>query len=375
MNSGGARSSLLKVDLAAYGDNLRVLQGRVPEECGLMPVVKANAYGLGTVPIAKRAIGEGAQMLGVATVAEGIELREAGVDAPILVLVQAGKHEFEAAIHHKLRLSISDLGLAEALGDEARKARSVVNVHCEIDTGMGRQGFALEDAVAQLRSLTRISHVDIEGIYTHFTAAEHPEDGFADQQLRSFRQLMRDLDAAGVPYEMAHAANSAAMLFLPSSALDLARPGLITYGVWPGAERPSNCPFRPVAAWTTHVALVRSVAAGAGISYSRTYVTPAPAKIAAIPVGYADGYPIALSNKADVLVRGKRCPVRGRVTMNETLIDVTGLPGVAAGDKATLVGVDGNEQITVEELASKGGIPPHAVLTSIGNSVARQYTG
>jgi alanine racemase len=338
-----------------------------------MPVVKANAYGLGAVPIARRAVEEGAQMLGVATVAEGIELREAGIEAPILVLVQTGKHEFEAAIRHKLRLSMSEFDLAEKLGDEARKAKSVVNVHCEIDTGMGRQGFGIEDAATELRDLTRISHVDIEGIYTHFANAEHPEDGFADQQLRAFRQLLRELDAAGVPYEMAHAANSAASLFVPSSALDIVRAGLITYGVWPGAERPSNCAFRPVASWTTRIALIHNAPGGSSISYGRTYFTPSPAKIAALPIGYADGYPVLLSNKAEVIVRGKRCPVRGRITMNETLIDVTGVPGASVDDTVTLLGADGNERITVEELAVAAGIPPHAVLTSVGASVAREY--
>ncbi len=373
MTAPGAFTSRLRISLAAYGENLRALRDRLPEECGLMPVVKANAYGLGAVPIARRAITEGAQMLGVATVAEGVELREAGVQAPILVLVQARAQDFEAAVRHKLRLSVSDLGLAEKLGDEARKARSVVNVHCEIDTGMGRQGFAVHDAATQLRNLTRISHVDIEGIYTHFATAEHPEDGFADQQLRAFRQLMRDLETEGVPYEMAHAANSAAILFVPASVLDIVRPGLASYGIWPGTERPSTCPFRPVAAWTTQIVLVRDVSGGAGISYGRTYFTSSPARIAAIPVGYADGYPFGASNRAEVLVRGRRCPVRGRVTMNETLIDVTGMRDVVAGDKVTLVGSDGNETVTVEELAVHSGLPPHAVLTGIGASVEREY--
>jgi alanine racemase len=312
-------------------------------------------------------------MLAVATVAEGVELRNAGIEAPILVLVQAGPEDFEAAIRHKLRLSVSNIDLVEKLGDQARKAASVINVHCEIDTGMSRQGFSVETAAAELRSLTRISHVDIEGIYTHFATAERPEDGFADHQLQLFRQLIRELDAEGVPYEMAHAANSAAALFVPSSALDFVRAGLLTYGVWPGEERPAPCPFRPVASWTTRIALVLDVAGGASVSYGRTYFTDSPSRIAAIPIGYADGYPFALSNKADALVRGKRCPIRGRITMNEMLIDVTHLPDAAAGDKVTLVGSEGTESITIEELAARGDIPPHAVLTSVGRSVSRVY--
>jgi alanine racemase len=373
MSGPGSASSQLRVHLGIYRDNLIALRSRLPEQCGLMPIVKANGYGLGAAPIARLAVTEGARMLGVATVAEGIELREAGIEAPILVLVQAPEQDFEAAVRHKLRLSVSDFAAAEKLGDEARKARSVVNVHCEIDTGMGRQGFLLPNAATQLRNLTRISHVDIEGIYTHFATAEKPEDGFADQQLRAFRQLIRELESEGVPYEMAHAANSAATLFVPASAFDLVRPGLITYGVWPGGVRPPDCPFRPVATWTSRISLLRNLPDGASISYGRTYFTSKATRIAAIPVGYSDGYPFALSNKGEMLVRGRRCPVRGRVTMNETLIDVSDVRDAAVGDKVTLLGSDGAESVTVEGLAALAGLPPHAILTGIGGRVDRVY--
>lgn len=372
--NGNRSTSTLRVHLGAYGDNLRALKSRLPDECGIMPIVKANAYGLGAVPLARRAVAEGARMLGVATVGEAIELREADIQAPILVLVQACEDDFEAAVRYKLRLAVSDLPLAEKLGDEARKARSVVNVHCEIDTGMGRQGFALEDAATQLRNLTRISHVDIEGIYTHFATAEHPEDGFADQQLRGFRQLMRELDSEGVPYEMAHAANSAAVLFLPSSALDMVRPGLLTFGIWPLPDRPDDCPFRPVATWTTNIAIIRSIKSGESISYGRTYYAGSNARIAEIPVGYADGYPFALSNKAHALVHGRRCPVRGRVTMNQTLVDVTSVPQAAVGDTVTLLGSDGGDSVLAEELAEHAGVPPHAILTGINPRIHREYS-
>lgn len=366
-------TSRLIVNLGAYAENLRTLRARLPDGCGMMPVVKSNAYGLGAVPIAKRAVAEGVQMLAVATVSEAVELREAGVEAPILVLVQARTSDFEAAIRHKLRLSISDFGMAEKLGDAARRARSVMNVHCEVDTGMGRQGFLPDEAPAELRNLTRISHVDIEGIYTHFASADSPEDGFADAQLRTFQKLMHTLDIEGVPYEIAHAANSAAALFLPASALDLVRPGIVTYGVWPGSERTSDCPFQPVAAWKTTVVLVRNLPRGSTLSYRRTYATTGESRIASIPLGYADGYPFSLSNRSEVLIRGKRCPVRGRVTMNEVLVDVTQVPGVSVGDDVTLLGADAAERVTVEELAAKAGIPPHAVLTGIGDRVAREY--
>jgi alanine racemase len=292
---------------------------------------------------------------------------------PILVLVHTRDEDLPLAVRHHLRLSISDFATAERLGDIARRAHTVTHVHCEIDTGMGRQGFLLEGAAAELRNLTRISHVDIEGIYTHFASADTPETGFAETQLRAFKQLIKSLDADGVPYELIHAANSAGAMFLPASHLDIVRCGLVTYGIWPGKERPADCPFRPVASWTTNIVLVRQLPKGASISYGRMYTTPAPQRIAAIPVGYADGYPLMLSNRADVIIRGKRCPIRGRVTMNEILVDVTHVPDAAPGDKVTLIGAEAGETITVEELSAKSELVPHRILAGIGPRVLRDY--
>jgi len=373
VSAGSTPLSKLTVHLGHYAENLRTLRARLPESCAMMPVVKADAYGLGAIPIARRAVAEGVSMLGVGSVADGVALREAGIAQPILVLVHTRDDDLPLAVEHHLRLSISDFSTAERLGDIARKAHTVTHVHCEIDTGMGRQGFPIDQAAAELRNLTRISHVDIEGIYTHFATADTPQDGFAETQLRAFKQLIRTLDDEGVPYEMVHAANSAGALFLPASALDLVRPGLVTYGVWPGKTRPADCPFRPVASWTTNIVLVRSVAGGTSISYGRTYFAPAPLRVAAIPVGYADGYSVALSNKAEVLVRGKRCPIRGRVTMNEIMIDVTHVPEALPGDKVTLIGSEAGETITVEELAAKADLVPHRILAGIGPRVARDY--
>jgi alanine racemase len=373
VSAGVSPLSKLTVNLGHYAENLRTLRARLPESCAMMPVVKSDGYGLGAIPIAKRAAAEGVAMLAVGSVADGVALREAGIEMPILVLVHTRDDDLPLAVEHRLRLSISDFATAERLGDISRKAHTVTHVHCEIDTGMGRQGFAIEQAAAELRNLTRISHVDIEGIYTHFATADTPEDGFADAQLRAFRQLIRELDDEGVPYEMIHAANSAGALFVPTSTLDLVRPGIVTYGVWPGKIRPADCPFRPVASWTTNIVLVRQVAGGTSISYGRTYFAPSPLRVAAIPVGYADGYSVALSNKAEVLIRGKRCPIRGRVTMNEIIVDITHVPEAQIGDKVTLIGTEAGETITVEELAAKGDLVPHRILAGIGPRVARDY--
>ena len=366
-------SSTLTVDLLNYSLNLKKIQEKLPPGCEIMAVVKANAYGLGAVPIAKRAVDSGAAILGVASVTEGAELRDADIAAPILVLVQPHENDLADAVHYKLRLTLSDLRTGELLGQVASKARAVAAVHCEIDTGMGRQGMDFEEAPTVIHDLTRISNIDIEGIFSHLPSADILDDAFTEGQIRSLRQLLKRLDKDGVPYESAHIANSAAVFNYPQSHFDMVRVGLFSYGVWPGDTPPAEDAPESVVSWETNIVLIRDMPRGASVSYRRTYRAPGPTKIAALPVGYADGYRVSLSNLAEVLVRGRRCPVRGRVTMNEMLIDVTDVPEVAVGDKVTLIGRDDSETITVEELAERADTIPYEILTGIGPAVARQY--
>lgn len=365
--------SELAVDLGAYAHNLGVVREYIPQECGILAVVKANAYGLGAAPLARQAVESGVAMLGVATVEEGIALREAGIEIPILVLVHPDDGALGPAIEHGLRLTISNVATAERLGEFARKAKKIAAVHCEVDTGMGRQGFSVEEAPSELLRLTRISNVDIEGIATHFPGADVPNDLFTQNQIKTFRQLLKQLDKNGIPFEMAHAANSAAVVNFPASALDLVRPGLMTYGVWPTSQPPADGPLKPVVRWTSRIALLRDLPGGASISYNRTYKAPSPMRTAIVPVGYADGYRHKLSNTADVLIHGARCSVRGSVCMDETVVDVTHLDAVAVGDTVTLLGNDGSESISVEELAQKAETIPYEILTGIGPRTKRTY--
>jgi len=361
------------IDLGAYAHNLGVVRHRIPRGCGLMAVVKTNAYGLGSVPIARRAVAEGVDMLGVATVEEGATLRAAGIEAPILVLCQPERSALGAVIEHRLRVMLSNVTVAERLGELARRANRVVPIHCKVDSGMGRQGFALDEALDALRHLTRISHIDIEGIATHFPVAEVADDAFTANQIRAFKQALKQIAKAGIPYEMAHAANSAAVVNYPDSAFDLVRPGLMTYGAWPTATPPSPMPLRPVLRWESRVTLVKAFDSGASIGYGRTYTTDGRMRAAVVPVGYADGYRYRLANRADALVRGKRCPVRGNVSMDQIVIDVTELDGVQPGDAVTLLGTDGDETITVEELAAHAETVSHDILAGLGARVTREY--
>ncbi|MCC6694726.1 MAG: alanine racemase [Candidatus Hydrogenedentes bacterium] len=362
------------IDLSAYSRNLGAVRTMIPKECGLMPVVKGDAYGHGAVPIARRAVEAGATMLGVASVGEAVELREAGLTIPLLVLVQPLEDALPAAIEYDLRLMISDVGVAERVGELARKANRVVPIHCKIDTGMRRQGFHVDTVVSEMMHLTRISHIDIEGVATHFPVADVARDSFTANQVKQFRHVLRQIDKEGIPYEMTHAANSAAIVNHPASTFDMVRPGLMTYGVWPTDSPPAVPPLHPVLRWETQVILVKDVAKGESIGYGRTFAAGGAIRIAVLPVGYADGYKHSLSNRASVLIRGKRCAVRGRISMDQTVVEVTHVPGVSAGDVATLIGTDGDETITAEELAERAGTIPYEILTGIGRRVERVYS-
>ncbi len=369
----GAAPSRAVIDLEAYAHNLHEVRRIIGKKVGIAAVVKANAYGHGLAPVAQRALQEGAAMLAVATVEEGMALRAAGLDGPILVMVQPGRDALPEAVAHRLTVMIGDVRTAEALGQLAHRAKRVVAVHCKIDTGMGRQGFDVAEAREAIEYITRISHIDIEGIATHFCSADIPEDTYTMGQVRAFRHLLRQLERSGIPYEVTHAANSAALLNYHASHFDLVRPGLMTYGVGTTVKPAAHADLRPVLSWRTRVIQVRHFKEGSSVGYGRTYVTPAPMTAAVLPVGYADGYRHALSNRADVLIRGRRCPVRGAVSMDQILVETTHLGEVRAGDTATLIGADGDERITAEELARAADTIPYEILAGIGPRVAREY--
>lgn len=363
------------IDLSAYAENLGVVRRFIGPQAQIAAVVKANAYGHGLIPIARKAVDCGVRMLAVATVDEGIELRQAGMEAPTLVMVQPDESALPEIIEHQLTPMVSTVPIAERLGALAHRKNRVAPIHCKVDSGMGRQGFALASAPHDIQFLTRISHVDVEGIATHFPVADQLDDTFTFNQIKTFKQVLRQLEQRGIPYDMAHAANSAAIVNYQGSIFDMVRPGLMTYGVWPAKNPPTQEMLKPVLRWETRITQVRDLAAGSSIGYGRTYTTDTRMRAAVLPVGYADGYKHSLSNRADVLIHGKRCPVRGSVCMDQIVVDVSHVEGVQAGDVATLIGSDGEERITPEELAARAGTIPYDILTGIGQRVPREYVG
>jgi len=362
------------IDLDAYSFNLELVN-HLSDNADLIPIIKANAYGHGLIPIAQAAIRAGAKMLGVATVQEGIDLRENEITVPVLVLVSPPRNTLSLFLQYQLTMTVVDKITAQELGALAHASGQVAAVHCKIDTGMGRQGILHEEAMETLQFVSRITHLDLQGIFTHFPAADLPDDASTHRQIKLFKQLLKQVDKAGYPYEMAHAANSAAIVNYHDSVCDAVRPGLITYGVWPVANDGNANLVKPVLRWETAIAQVRALAAGATVGYGRAYAAKKNIKTAVLPVGYADGYKYALSNKADVLIGGKRCRVLGSVCMDQIVVDVSNLAIVAAGDTATLIGADGDERITAEELATLANTIPYDILAGIGPRVHREYIG
>ena len=373
MKSGGPSRAI--IDLDAYAHNLGVVRSFARPNHRIIAVIKADAYGHGAVPVGRAALRAGAAMLGVATVQEGVALREAGIGAPVLVMVNPHADELDQVVSHRLTLMISDIATAQRLGELSRDAGQITTIHCKVDTGMGRQGFAAEEAPGALQAISRITHVDIEGVATHFPSSDVPEDQYTLGQIKTFRQVVRRVEKLGIPFEFAHAANSAAIINYADSLFDAVRPGLICYGVWPVADTQERSPLRRVLRWETHVVQVRDLPDGASVGYNRSFRANGPIRTAVLPVGYADGYRRHLSNNADVLIRGRRCPVRGSVSMDQTVVDVSALPEVRCGDTATLIGSDGDETITAAELARRAGTIPYDILTGIGKRVVREHSG
>ena len=333
-----------------------------------MAVVKANGYGHGAVPAARAAIAGGASWLGVSSVAEGIELRRAGISEPILNLGYTPASALSAAVAAKLALTVYDReGLALL-----KTAATEIAVHVKVDTGMHRLGARPEEAVALATEVHRDANLRLEGFWTHFADAEADED-FTKWQLRAFLDARADLVRSGVSQFISHAANSAGLLHCPESRVDLVRAGLILYGVRPVRSWTDLPALRAALTWQTVVTNVVDVPVGDGVGYGRRFRARRPARVATIAVGYADGLHHRASQKGFALVRGVRVPFAGAISMDQAALDVTAVPVVAVGDIVTLIGRDGGSTVTAHDLADAAGTISYEVLCAISARVPRRY--
>lgn len=359
------RPTVVDVDLAAIRHNVGVLK---PAEAELMAVVKADGYGHGAVEVARAALGSGASWAGVALVEEGIELRLAGIDAPILVLSEFPAGSESVALAHGLTPTLcSDAGLERLAG----AARGRIAVHVKVDTGMHRIGiWPPEDAPAFCRRVIAAG-LEVEGVWTHLARSEEDADTTATQ-LERFLACVESVRAAGLEPRWIHASNSGGVLRHPEADLDLVRPGIALYGIPPAPEVGPDRGLRPALTWRSEVAFARRLPAGERLSYGHRYRLASTSWVATVPVGYADGYPRGLSDRADVLIGGRRCRVAGSVTMDQLIVDCGDLE-VHQGDEVVLIGRQGPEAVTAWELAAGLGTVAWEIVARIGIRVPRRY--
>jgi len=374
------RATRAEIDLNALRRNLGALRSALGAGVGVMAVVKADAYGHGAAACARAALEAGAASLGVGIIEEGIQLRESGIRAPILVMGGISGSEIGDLLHHDLATTVYTQSLVQAISKQAAQAGKRPRIHIKVDTGMTRLGISTNDFLCLAENAKNLGNLEIEGLCTHFSSADEEDDDYTLQQLSRFEAALGQLQTAGIRVPQIHCANSAAILKYPQSRFNLVRPGLILYGALPSpALQPylepvfGGEPPAPVMHLKSKIILIKKTARGTPLSYARKHVTRRDSLIATLPIGYADGLARSLSGKMQVVVKGKKAPQVGAVCMDMILIDVTDIPGVQVDDEVTLFGGQGEQRIRVEETAAWAGTIPYEILCAVGKRVPRVY--
>ena len=389
MNASNAPSPLepqsrVQVNLSTFGRNVRILKRLIPNRTRFCAVVKANAYGHGGIQCAKTALENGASFLAVVRISEAVAMRNAGITAPILLLGEALPEQVSFLTSHGIRASVADIQTARALSAAAQALNTTLKIHIKLDTGMGRLGFLHPGMVTQSPGeaagivqagrISGLKGLDVEGAYTHFAKADIIDKTHVKGQLARFNEMIAMLADMGIHPEIRHAANSAAVLELPEAHFDMVRPGVAMYGMAPSDEVDiTRHKLAPIMSITAKVIYVKAVPENFSVSYGCTHVTTVPTVIATVPIGYADGYSRLLSNQGHMLVKGKKAPITGRVTMDFTMIDVGHIPGVNPGDDVTILGTQGNERITADDIAGLTGTINYEVTTGLTGRMPVSY--
>ena len=364
-----------EIDLNALASNVSAFKRHVGDNVEIIAVVKANAYGHGAVPVARTALAAGATRLAVHRAAEGVELRRARIEAPILIMGYTPPEGAKTVVRWRLTPSLINGEVAQALSREAVRAGSPVPVHVKVDTGMSRWGLFPGEVVELLHALAKLPGIRLEGIFTHFATADWADATHVIGQLDLLNGVVAEARRAGFVVPMVHAANSAATMRLPVSHCDAVRVGIAMYGLEPSCEWPPVFPLTPVLTLKSTVNRVRRLPPGSAIGYGRAFITREPTVAALVPVGYGDGYHRSLSNKGCVLIRGHRAPILGRVCMDQCVVDATRIPGVAQDDEVVLIGRQGREAISAEEVAKWAGTINYEVTTALLPRVSRLFVG
>lgn len=364
------------IDLDAIRHNMEEMHRLTDPNTKLMAVIKTDGYGHGAIPIAREL--EAVDYVygyAVATEEEALALRADGIGKPILILGYTFPEQYEALLQARITPAIFTLESARLLSETAERLNTTAHVHIKLDTGMGRVGFLVsEESADVIAQIAKLPHIMIEGMFTHFARADETDKTSANRQLSDFLHMADMLEERGVHVPLKHCSNSAGILDLPQANLDIARAGITLYGLHPSEEvHLERMDMRPAMSLKSQVVHVKTLPAGYGISYGATYVTETERRIATIPVGYGDGYARSLSNKGNVLIRGRRAPICGRICMDQFMVDVTDIPEVCVGDVVTLIGTDDGEQITLEELGEKSGRFNYEFACDLGKRIPRIF--
>ena len=357
------------VNLDNMLDNLSNMKNKIPDDAKIFAVLKTNGYGTGAVPIA-RELEEIDYVFGycTATCDEALELRAAGMKKPILILGYVFPDNYEAMIKNDIRPTIFSLDAAKEFDETASKLSKVAPIHIAIDTGMSRIGFQVrEDEADVIKEISELSHVKIEGVFTHFARCDQQDKSYAEAQQDLFEKMLDMLDKRNVEIEYHHSANSAAILEFPRAYSRLVRAGVTLYGMWPSDDMDESFPLKSIMSIHSKVVHVKDLEKGRTISYGGTFEAESDIRVATIPVGYGDGYPRSLSNKGYVLIHGKKAPILGRICMDQMMVDVTAIDSVKVGDEVVLIGKFDNEEITMEELGNLSGRFNYELSCGLGN--------
>jgi alanine racemase len=378
------RGAIADIDLSAIAHNFKTAK-KITGTGTVIAVVKAEGYGHGAVEVSRRLVKEGASYLAVAYTSEAIALRRAGIKAPIIILFD--KNNIEDYLKYGLTPVVHDVKTAQRFSKEAKAEKHNINVHVKVDTGMGRLGFNMEDLEKEMSAIGKMNFISVRGLMSHFSDAGLSDRSYALMQLERFNKAKSILSKKGIKRIICHMANSAAVMTLPESYFDAIRPGLMLYGYSPiqssvvsrqssvknSELKTLNSKLIPSMTVKTKILSIRKFKRGTPVSYGRTFITARESLIAVLPIGYADGYPRVLSNNADVIIRGKRAPVVGRICMDTAMLDVTEIRDVSEGDEVILLGRQKNTAVTAFELAERAGTIPYEILTSLGNKSRRVY--
>ena len=363
-----------EINLDAIVKNVDNLMALTMENTGALAVVKADGYGHGDVAVAK-AVAQKVTGYAVATLDEAVNLRENGVKKPILVLGYVDPYEFDILVSHEITATVFDVETAQLLADAARVQKKQAHCHIKVDTGMRRIGLEPdENGIAIVKQITALKELSADGIFTHFAASDETDKTSAEHQFKLFTDFTGRLEKEGIHFTYRHCANSAAVIDMPQVDLDMVRLGIAMYGMYPSDEvKKEKVELFPALDLKSHITMVKEIPAGEKVSYGGTFTTTRTTKLATVSVGYGDGYPRALSSKGYVLVRGQKAPIVGRVCMDQMMVDVTDIENVTRADIVTLIGKDGDAEITVEEIAALAGTFNYEFVCDLGKRIPRSY--